>query len=146
MEKRPVTVVRPGEKKRMTRNPGEGFVYFVTGKQTGGNYFLLEALIPPGGGPSPHIQTREDEGFYMLEGELVFTADGEAITATAGMFINVPENVVHSFKNESGKNARMLIIFAPAGMENFFGEMALNPANAAAIAEKYGVQLVNGPV
>ena len=81
------------------RNPGEGrtiavvgdvYRFLATGEDTDGRYALWEALVPPGGGPSPHVHSREEEGFYILEGEITFTIDGERVVATAGMFANVP--------------------------------------------------------
>jgi len=39
------------------------YTFLVTGEQTGGAYFVMEALVPPGGGPPPHIHRNEDETF-----------------------------------------------------------------------------------
>lgn len=39
---------------------------------TGRTYSFIEAKVFPGGGPVPHIQTRENEGFYVIEGQLTF--------------------------------------------------------------------------
>jgi mannose-6-phosphate isomerase-like protein (cupin superfamily) len=44
-------------------------------EDTGGTYSLIEAKVFPGGGPAPHIQTREHEGFYVIDGQLTFTND-----------------------------------------------------------------------
>lgn len=90
---------------------------------TGGTYSVVEAKVFPNGGPMPHIQTREHEGFYILEGEIVFTVNGKKIIAKAGTFVNVPPNVTHSFKNETNHLAKTLIILAPGGLENLFVEV-----------------------
>ena len=90
---------------------------------TGGTYGLLEAKVFPNGGPMPHIQTREHEGFYVLEGEISFTVDGKEIIAKSGTFVNVPPNIIHSFKNKTNVLAKMLIILAPGGLENLFVEV-----------------------
>ena len=90
---------------------------------TGGTYGVIEAKVFPNSGPMPHIQTREHEGFYVLEGEIVFTVDGEEIVAKLGTFVNVPPNVIHSFKNKTSNLAKMLIILAPGGLENLFVEV-----------------------
>ena len=71
----------------------------------------------------PHIQTREHEGFYVLDGEISFTVDGKEIIAKSGTFVNVPPNVTHSFKNKTDILAKMLIILAPGGLENLFVEV-----------------------
>ena len=90
---------------------------------TEGNYSVVEAKVFPNGGPVPHIQTCEYEGFYVLEGEITFNVNGEDVVATPGTFVNVPPNVIHSFKNKTDILAKMLIILAPGGMENLFVEV-----------------------
>src|SRR5688572_10371319 len=93
------------------------------GEDTDGKYALWEALVPPGGGPPPHVHSREEEGFYILEGEITFFVGEQRIVATAGMFANMPVGTPHAFKNESSKPARMLISVAPAGLEKMFFEV-----------------------
>ena len=90
---------------------------------TCGTYSVVEAKVFPNGVPVPHIQTREHEGFYVLEGEITFTVDGKEIVAEPGTFVNVPPNVTHSFKNKTNNLAKMLIVLAPGGMENLFVEV-----------------------
>lgn len=90
---------------------------------TGGTYSVVEAKVFPDGGPAPHIQTREHEGFYVLEGEITFTVEKKEIIAKPGTFVNVPPNVTHSFKNRTDTLAKMLIILAPGGLENLFVEV-----------------------
>jgi quercetin dioxygenase-like cupin family protein len=97
----------------------------ATGQETNGTYAIWEAIVPPGGGPPPHVHSREDEGFYVLEGEITFQVGNERIVATPGMFANMPIGTPHSFKNESGKPAKMIISIAPAGLENMFFEIGV---------------------
>ena len=92
-------------------------------EDTGGTYSVVEAKVFPKGGPAHHIQTREHEGFYVLEGEITFTVEGKKIVAKQGAFVNVPPNITHSFKNKTDVLAKMLIIFAPGGLENLFVEV-----------------------
>ena len=49
----------------------------------------MEAIVPPGGGPPPHIHSREEEGFYVLEGEITFQLGEERFVAVAGTFANM---------------------------------------------------------
>jgi quercetin dioxygenase-like cupin family protein len=136
---------------------GDVYRFLATGEDTNGKYALWEALVPPGGGPPPHVHSREEEGFYILEGEITFTISGERVVAKAGMFANMPVGTPHSFKNESGKPAKMLISVAPAGLEKMFFEVgvplaegattALPPTKAEiekllAIAPRYGVEIL----
>src|SRR5436189_40174 len=56
---------------------GDVYRFLATGEDTSGKYALWEAIVPPGGGPPPHVHSREEEGFYILEGEITFTIDGK---------------------------------------------------------------------
>jgi quercetin dioxygenase-like cupin family protein len=146
---------KPGEG-RTIAVVGDAYRFLATGEDTNGTYALWEALVPPGGGPPPHVHSREEEGFYVLEGEITFTVNGEPVVATAGMFANMPVGTPHSFKNDSDKPAKMLISVAPAGLEQMFFEVgvpltegattALPPTKEEiekllAVAPKYGIEI-----
>jgi quercetin dioxygenase-like cupin family protein len=135
---------------------GDVYRFLATGEETNGKYALIEAIVPPGGGPPPHVHSREEEGFYILEGEITFTVGEKRIVATAGMFANMPVGTPHSFKNESNRSARMLISVAPAGLEQMFLEVGVPVAQGAttalpptkdeiekllAVAPKYGIEI-----
>src|ERR1700751_3343301 len=124
MEKRNPTIRRAAEG-RAVAVVGDVYRFLATGDDTGGKYALFEALVGPGGGPPPHVHSREDESFYVLEGELTFTVNGERVVAKAGTFANMPVGTPHSFKNESNKPAKMLISVAPAGLEQMFIEVGV---------------------
>jgi quercetin dioxygenase-like cupin family protein len=102
--------------------PGDHYTFLVTGEETGGAYFAMEALVPPDGGPPPHIHTREDETFYLLEGQIEFLLGEELVLAGPGDFVNVPRGTVHRFRNTGSKPARMVLTFTPAGIEDWFAE------------------------
>jgi quercetin dioxygenase-like cupin family protein len=136
---------------------GDVYRFLATGEQTGGKYAIWEAIVPPGGGPPPHVHSREEEGFYVLEGEITFTVHGERQVAGPGTFANMPVGVPHAFRNESDRPARMLITVAPAGLERMFFEVGqVLPAGSTAAppppadeierllaaAPKYGVTLL----
>ncbi|OWK43763.1 cupin domain-containing protein [Fimbriiglobus ruber] len=151
--------------KPVIRTPGQGrtiavvgdvYRFLATGEDTNGTYAIWEALVPPGGGPPPHVHSREEEGFYILEGEITVRVGGETIVATAGAFVNLPVGSLHSFKNESSQSAKMLISVAPAGLERMFFEVgvplddgsttALPPTKAEIdkmmeAAPRYGVEI-----
>lgn len=116
---RPPTLTKPNQG-RTVAVVGDVYRFLVTGEETDGRYALWEAIVPPGGGPPPHTHSREEEGFYVLEGEITFSIDGEPLVAKAGMFANMPVGTQHSFKNESQHAAKMLISVAPAGLEKMF--------------------------
>ncbi|MBL8828420.1 MAG: cupin domain-containing protein [Planctomycetaceae bacterium] len=104
---------------------GDVYRFLATGDETNGKYAMFEAIVPPGGGPPPHIHSREEESFYVLEGEITFRIGDEQLVATAGMFANMPVGTPHSFKNESNQPAKMLISVAPAGLERMFFEFGV---------------------
>lgn len=135
---------------------GDVYRFLATGEDTNGTYALWESLVPPGGGPPPHVHSREEEGFYVLEGEITFTVGDEKIVVTAGTFANMPVGTPHSFKNESDRPARMLISVAPAGLEKMFFEFGVPLADGATaapppspqeieklleVAPKYGIEI-----
>lgn len=113
---------------------GDVYRFLATGEDTNGNYALWEAIVPPGGGPPPHVHSREEEGFYVLEGEITFTINSEKVVAKAGTFANMPVGTPHSFKNESSNPAKMLISVAPAGLEQMFFEVGVPLAEGATTA------------
>ena len=84
---------------------GDVYRFLATGKETDGHYAIWEALVPPGGGPPLHVHSREVEGFYILDGEIEFVADGKTIVGTPGMYVNIPIGVVHRFHNATDRPA-----------------------------------------
>ena len=114
---------------------GDVYRFMATGDDTNGKYAIWEAIVPPGGGPPPHVHSREEEGFYILEGEIAVQIGDKRVLATAGMFANMPVGTPHSFKNESGQPARMLISIAPAGLEKMFFEVGIPVDQGATAAE-----------
>src|SRR3984957_8643117 len=135
---------------------GDVYRFLATGEDTNDKYALWEAIVPPGGGPPPHVHSREEEGFYILDGEITIQVGEKRIVATVGMFANMPVGTPHSFKNESDRPARMLISVAPAGLEKMFFECGVPLAEGAsttlpatgeeiekllAIAPKYGIEI-----
>jgi len=89
----------------------------ATGNETGGRYTLVEVLEPEGEGPL-HVHHREDEGFWVLEGELTFEIGEETIKASPGSFLFGPKDVPHRYTVDSGP-ARLLFILSPSGFEEF---------------------------
>ena len=135
---------------------GDVYRFLATGEDTDGKYALWEAIVPPGGGPPPHVHSREEEGFYVLEGEVTLQLGNQRLVATPGMFVNMPVGTPHSFTNESSRPARMIISVAPAGLERMFFEFGVPLAEGAtaalpptkeeiekllAVAPKYGIEI-----
>lgn len=150
-------VHRPTSTGRAYWGPGDHYTFLVTGDESGGAYFVMEAVVPPGGGPPPHVHTREDETFYVLEGEIEFLLGRELVHAVAGHFVSVPRGTVHRFRNRGTETARMILTFTPAGIERWFEETLERAPNGAtdapdnheevaaryvAAAPRYGLEFV----
>ncbi len=66
MANRKVKLVRPGDEQTTWRGAGDEYRVLATGEDTAGDYFIMEAIVPPGGGPPPHIQTLEEAAIYFI--------------------------------------------------------------------------------
>jgi quercetin dioxygenase-like cupin family protein len=75
-----------------------------------------------------HVHHREEETFYVLEGEMNVTVGDRTFKAPPGTLVCLPRDVAHSFAIES-EQLRTLILFTPAGLEGFFKEFSV-PAPA----------------
>ncbi|MBX7105503.1 MAG: cupin domain-containing protein [Gemmataceae bacterium] len=102
---------------------GDVYRFLTLGEDTAGQYSLFEAVIQPGGGPPPHVHSREAEGFYILDGEMTFYLDGRRHTAGPGGYAHLPIGLPHYFRNETDSPVRMLISVFPAGFEKFLFEI-----------------------
>jgi len=94
----PATIRKPGES-RTVAVVGDVYRFLATGEDTNRKYALWEAIVPPGGGPPPHVHSREEERFYILEGEITLQVGEDRLVASAGMFANMPVGTLHSFKS-----------------------------------------------
>jgi mannose-6-phosphate isomerase-like protein (cupin superfamily) len=116
--------------------PGEGrAIWFLrnrmtvkaTAATTGGAFGLLESWIAPGFSPPLHVHHREDEAFYVLEGELTMQCGSRTFRATAGAFVFLPRDVPHTFVVEGDQPARMLTLLTPGGGEGVFIDGGRDP-------------------
>jgi quercetin dioxygenase-like cupin family protein len=126
---------------------------------TDGRVAVIEHLAPRGAGSPLHVHRREDEWFYVTEGELTFSVGGRVIAAPAGSFVYGPRDIPHTFEVTSDQ-ARFLLVTEPAGFERFMRALA-EPAQAltvpppadeppdverlAAIAADYGIEILGPP-
>lgn len=131
----------------------------ATGDTTGGRLWVQEARGARGYASPMHRHSREDEAFYVLDGELAVYVGDETVTAGPGSFLWAPRDVPHGYCVESDE-ARFLAFSTTAGFDRFFfdtgepaGALTLPPppdgppdipALVAAMAE-YGVEMVGPP-
>ncbi len=85
---------------------------------------MTEQLAPRGGGSPLHVHHKEDEWFYVLEGELTIWVGGQTVVVGAGAFVFGPRDVPHTFA-VSSEQARFLLVTEPAGFEGFVRALAV---------------------
>lgn len=100
-------------------------------KDTDGTFLLVEAMLAPGTEPPPHVHTREDELFYVLEGEFDVYVGKDAFKMKAGECVFMPRFKPHAFVIRSSQ-LRLLALFTPAGLEEVFRGMS-TPAQRLAL-------------
>ncbi|MCE2941461.1 MAG: cupin domain-containing protein [Gemmatimonadetes bacterium] len=107
---------------------GETTHVLVAGDDSGGQFASFHLGAPPMSGPPLHVHSREDEWFYVLDGELVFELDGDRRTVRAGGSVFLRRGVTHRYQNFTDREARLLITTTPAGLDRFFEAMdAMTP-------------------
>ena len=121
--------VAPAEGRAMRMAGAQLVTRKVSSDQTGGAYSLFEATTHSGSGPPPHVHHREDEAYYVLEGEYEFMVDDHTIKAGAGSLIYVPKGTLHTHKNVGDGVGRMLLTQTPGGLYELFFQKAGRPAD-----------------
>lgn len=148
--------------------PGEGESLWFLGahvsvkassETTAGRVDVIEHLAPRGAGSPLHVHTREDEWFYVIEGELTFWVGGRVIEAPPGSFVYGPRDIPHTYTVTS-KTARYLLITEPGDFGTFMrtlaepaGEPVIPPpateppdvARLAEVALEYGMEILGPP-
>jgi quercetin dioxygenase-like cupin family protein len=119
--RQPLTYV-PAGTGPMYWGPADRIRFLITGDETGGAFFLAEVIVSPGGGAPPHVHSREEETFRVLEGTLTVRVGGNTVIASPGDVVYLPRGVAHGFQNTGTTDARFLLVVTPAGLEKFFEE------------------------
>src|SRR5438552_3398651 len=131
----------------------------ASSETTGGRVAVIQHLAPGGAGSPLHVHRREDEWFYVTEGELTFWVGGQVIEAPAGSFVYGPRDIPHTFEVSSAE-ARFLLVAEPAGFEAFIRAVAEpaqaltippppseppDPERLATVAAEYGIEILGPP-
>ena len=127
----------------------------VPAAAVGGQFACFEISVPPGGAVPPHVHTREDEIFILLEGTVsVMGPQGPGVLGTPGDTVRLPKGSAHSFSNETSLPAKLLVTAVPGtGIESFFRDIhsalaGRSPGDpgvfdtASALVEKHGMKFV----
>lgn len=150
------------EQSQLKIGPNEQFrflgvptVMHSTGETTNGGFGLMEhTTIPPGFGSPYHTHHREDEAFYVLEGQVAFVLEGNWKVAGPGEYVFGPREIPHGFVVVGPHPARMLILCSPAGFEHFVLDQATEITDPVAppdmerlmiLAAQYGIDIL-GPL
>ena len=149
-------VVRATNQGRTIAVVGDLYRFLAEGSDTAGKYAAFEATVPPGGGPPLHKHSREEESFYVLEGEITFSLEDKQLVSGPGSFVHIPVGVWHGFRNEGTQQARMIISVVPAGLDQMFVEVGTPMAEGSttipapspeeigkllAVAPRYGIEI-----
>lgn len=106
---------------------------------TNGSMTVLEFMMGPQQGPAMHTHLREDELWYVLEGEFRFKAGDAMLQASTGGMAFGPRGVPHCFQNIGETPGRLLVVTTPSGLERFFEQGAevllSDPVDPDALAE-----------
>jgi quercetin dioxygenase-like cupin family protein len=130
----------------------------VDGDASGGALALLDERGRRGDMPPLHVHRRDDETFYVLDGEVTLFVAGEQIVLGPGQAAFAPRDVPHAYRVES-EQARWLVITAPAGFDAFVREVSepapaeelppaerpFDPAVLGQAAAKVGIEILGAP-
>ena len=127
----------------------------ATAQMTNGAFGLVEHWeIPPGFASPYHTHHREDESFYIVQGEVAFVIDGKWRRVGPGAFVFGPREIPHGFKVVGDQPAQMLLQATPGGFEQFVLELgqplteAMAPPDIPRLIEtaaRYGIDIL-GPL
>ena len=148
--------VQPGQGKTF-RARGDLFFFKVVGTDSNDAFSLCEVWNAPQGGVPPHIDHRNDEAFFVLEGTYACRLGDRDLTCGPGESFFAPRGTPHAFKNVGDAQARMLIVQSPGGVVEKYLEEAWetieDPSNppppidpdferVMAVAQKYGIEML----
>lgn len=95
----------------------------VDSRCTGGASVLVHVVCAPGSGPPMHTHAREDELFYVIEGEMTFVLEGQETRGGPGTSVFARRGAPHRFVNRSSSPARFIVAITPGGLDEFFREV-----------------------
>jgi len=125
----------------------------ISSHDTRGAFAVMETSTPPKSGPPLHLHQREDEWWYILDGNFLFE-DGNTFHAGPGDTVFAPRRTRHTFQNVGTVPGRALVTVVPGGFEMFFQEISaavlpgarLDPVVILPIFQKYGLEFLGPPL
>jgi len=105
--------------------------------------------VPPGSGTPCVTHAKEEEVYFVLQGELFMHTPDEKHTLQAGDMVHLPPGTPHGYRNPGESTARFLAWTVGGPMDQFFVNMAERvqelPRDLPAMAqvlEEFGVNRV----
>lgn len=132
----------------------------ISSDQSGGQFSMIEGIVPPMGDGGLHVHLREDESMYLLDGALEVTIGEQMFTLNSGESYFAPRGVPQRLRNLGDVPARGVLTMTPGGFDRFVVEAGLLAAAASvmpqepmveqlarlmAIAEAHGIQILAAP-
>lgn len=111
---------------------GINYRILVSGEQTSGKYSIIEGIFPSGEETEipMHVRSRENVIVYVIEGKFLFRYDQEDINGHEGVVLKFEKNIPLSYKKVDDNEGKLLLLYTPAGFENFFKDLErLNVSN-----------------
>ena len=131
----PPFAVPPGEGTLLETPTGDVVTIKAHTRNTNGSMSVLEIAVEPNSGPALHTHLREDELWWVLEGEFRFKAGDVMLHAAAGGMAFGPRGAPHAFQNVGTTRGRLLVVTTPSGLERFFEQFAASPGGPDVLAE-----------
>jgi mannose-6-phosphate isomerase-like protein (cupin superfamily) len=112
------TVIAPGAGEKFWI-VGDHITFKLSSAESNGRFAVAENFSTIGGGPPPHRHRREDELFYVLEGELDFLREDKTFRGGPGTAVYLPKEIIHTFRVTGDRPSRQLVIACPGGFDRF---------------------------
>jgi quercetin dioxygenase-like cupin family protein len=128
MENGSKPIVLAAQEGRALWHLGALMTFKALGAETGGQYWALEGMADAHMAVPLHAHTQEDEVWYVVEGEIEFTVNGETRRGGPGTFAYIPRGVAHTFRVVSGQ-ARWFGLGVGGRLDQWFFETG-EPAQA----------------
>jgi quercetin dioxygenase-like cupin family protein len=128
MNTEPTPIIRDTEQGRALWHLGALMNFRAVGAESGGAFWAVEGLADAHMAVPLHVHSQEDELWYVLEGEITFTVNGETRTGGPGTFAYIPRGAAHTFQVKSG-TARWFGLGLGGRLDEWFFETG-EPARA----------------
>ena len=138
---------------------GVRMTVLLSGEQTGGQFSMIEGVMPSGGDGGLHVDHNEDETMHLLEGALEVTVGDLIFTLKAGQTYFAPRGVPQRLRNLGDCPARGVLVTTPGGFDGFVAKAGIPEVSALPatppthedmkrlleLATEYGIEILAPP-